>query len=697
LFQKGVNTIIGENGSGKTNLLYALRLLIDDSLPRNVRLYESDFNRTLTFWKGHWIIIQVEFEELSTSEDAQAMTIHKLGNMDEYDSTKGSYALIFRPIYAKRKELYDYSKQENKTKEGLQEILNSIELNDYERIFRGRGNIDFSLDDNYKEYVGDFDNIIFPDPDELQEDVYGTKPFGFSFYDELSCTFVKALRDVEADLRSYKDNPLLNLLRGKEKSIDIAQKQSIENKVNSLNEEISNLEEVQDISHGITDSIKQAVGETYAPNIDIKSELPSEMERLLQSLKLWVGDPDEIGYNGRIWELSLGGANLIYLSLRLLEYEKVKSVDKIANFLLIEEPEAHVHTHIQKTIFQKLNSRNTQIFITTHSTHISSVSKISSMNILSRADKQAIVFNPVNELEHIQVQALERYLDAIRTNLLFAKGVLLVEGDAEQILIPELVKKVFGVTLDELGISLVNIGSTGFENVAVLFHDKRIRKKCAIVTDLDTSILSLPADENDDTNEQKGCRNSQKSGIERRNRLNAFCKGNNWLKVFYADYTFEVDFLKTNNSHEVISLIKSQYKQQQRIEDISEKLKNTDVAVSGKEILRLADEKFGKGWFAIMLSEHINHLTYIPDYIINAIAHTSQHISDKVLFEMAKYRLKTFMEMAHQGDEIDYNSLLQAASESEKVEDRINIYKDNLPNDQLTKFINAVEINRLIG
>ena len=133
LFQKGVNTVIGENGSGKTNLLTALRLLIDDSLPRTIKFYESDFNRTLTSWKGHWIIIQVEFEELSTSEETQAMTMHKAGSMDEYDSTKGSYALIFRPRDIKRKELYDYSQQENKTKEGLQEILNSIEFYDYER------------------------------------------------------------------------------------------------------------------------------------------------------------------------------------------------------------------------------------------------------------------------------------------------------------------------------------------------------------------------------------------------------------------------------------------------------------------------------------------------------------------------------------------------------------------------------------
>jgi predicted ATP-dependent endonuclease of OLD family len=355
-----------------------------------------------------------------------------------------------------------------------------------------------------------------------------------------------------------------------------------------LNNEISNLEEVKDVSQGITDSIKQAVGETYAPNINIQSELPSEMERLLQSLKLWVGDPDESGYNGRIGELSLGGANLIYLSLKLLEYEKVKSVDKIANFLLIEEPEAHVHTHIQKTIFQKLQSHNTQIFVTTHSTHISSVCKIGAMSILSRANKQAVVFNPSNNLVPSQVQAIERYLDAIRTNLLFAKGVLLVEGDAEQILIPELVEKAFGVSLDELGISLVNIGSTGFENIAILFHDERVKKKCAIITYLDSSILLLPEDTNNDDEEKRGCRNSQKSGIERKRRLDDFCKNNSWLDVFYAKYTFEVDFLLANNSHEVISLIKEQYKRPKDHEDISNKLKDENIGVSGKEILRLA-------------------------------------------------------------------------------------------------------------
>ena len=32
LFNKGINTIIGENASGKTNLFRAIRLILDDNL-----------------------------------------------------------------------------------------------------------------------------------------------------------------------------------------------------------------------------------------------------------------------------------------------------------------------------------------------------------------------------------------------------------------------------------------------------------------------------------------------------------------------------------------------------------------------------------------------------------------------------------------------------------------------------------------
>src|SRR6185312_13327871 len=88
-FYKGVNTIIGENGSGKTNILKAIRILLDEGLPRNYRFYESDFNRSLYDWRGHWIVIQLFFEELDHGDEAQALALHHVGDAVP-DTTRGS-------------------------------------------------------------------------------------------------------------------------------------------------------------------------------------------------------------------------------------------------------------------------------------------------------------------------------------------------------------------------------------------------------------------------------------------------------------------------------------------------------------------------------------------------------------------------------------------------------------------------------
>ena len=685
-FTKGVNTIIGENGSGKTNLFHAIRILIDESMPRITRFYESDFNRSIGSWIGHWIIIQMEFSELDSSEEAQSIVMHKVGESDKVDSTKGTYSVFFRPRIDFRRSLSSLSEDEEKSKEELGKLLSSISLNDYETVFNGRGNTDFSEDDNYKKFVGDFDSIVFPDPDEEQTDVYDIKMYGLSIPNEFACTFAKALRDVEADLRSYRDNPLLNLLRDKEKNIAIDKKTEIEKQVEDLNTNISELDEVKGVSSGITQSVKEAVGETYAPNVNIKSELPSEMEKLLQSLKLWVGDSDEEGHEGRLWELSLGGANLIYLSLKLLEFERVKRQNKIANFILIEEPEAHIHTHIQKTLFQNLKQQNTQIFISTHSTHISSVSQISSMNILGRGKQIAEVYNPSNQLTKKERTRLERYLDASRTNLLFAKGVILVEGDAEQILLPILVKNVLGVSLDEIGISLINIGSTGFANVAKLFHSDRVRRNCSILTDNDVSIVQLPKDSSEDSEYEKGCRNSELSGIDRKEKLDVFCKENLWITPFYAKHTFEVDFLIANNSHEIIETIKKEYKRETDIKRIQKLLENKDVAIAGKEILRLA-EKFGKGWFAIMVSENVDNITVIPEYILNAIAFACPNISNDTFRSIARYRLSSLIKRTFEGDENDYTQLLKELNDFESNSKALEFFKEKMSEDVLTKLI----------
>lgn len=680
-----MNTLIGENGSGKTNAFYAMRLLIDDSLSRRaIQLRETDFNRALGDWKGHWIIISLDFEELDTSEGCQIIR-HNVGHMTA--ENKGTYTLIYRPKKEIRQKLYDLSEEED-PEEDLEEFIDSITIEQYESIFTGRSTGDFSDNQVYEDIVGDFENQDFPDPDEEDTSIIGVKVS--NLHNEVSCTFAKALRDVVADLRGYRDNPLLGLLRGSEKNIEVEDAQKIIDGVAGLNKDISELDEITRISEGIQRTLHTTVGYTYSPEIGIKSALPEEIEKLLQRLSLRVGDAFDGDYQGDLTELSLGAANLIFLSLKMLEYEFKIASDRVAHFLLIEEPEAHIHTHIQMTLFEKYVYEKTQVIVSTHSTHVSSASKIRSVNILSKGFQEAYVFQPSLGLEKTDCERIERYLDAVRSTLLFAKGIMIVEGDAEMILIPSMVKEVFGISLDELGVSLINMSSTVFQNIAIIFHDDRIQRHCAIVTDLDKSIYKLPDDPEDDKTDRKKSRTSEIAGEQRREKLDKFCDGNKWVNAYYANYTFEIDFLLSDNSRELINTLNDIYKRKTNIERLSKLLKHEDIEVSGKEVLRLA-EKEGKGWFALMISENVYSDTFIPDYILQALAFASfAIINDSTLQSMGLFRI---------GDrkaDSEFEPVYADISNLKKLpaNEFIDRYTKALPEDQLTTFINFIKEER---
>ena len=165
-FNKGVNTIIGENSAGKSNVLYALRLLLDDNLPLSAtKLIESDFNSLLSEkWKGHWIILKITFSDLD-NDVTDSLITHNTQNIEQEDG-KGTFTFYFRPKDAIRKELYSYSQQIEILKSSNQDVeevqkslnnfINQITLNDYEAVYTSRGSADFTNVEQYNEIVGDF-------------------------------------------------------------------------------------------------------------------------------------------------------------------------------------------------------------------------------------------------------------------------------------------------------------------------------------------------------------------------------------------------------------------------------------------------------------------------------------------------------------------------------------------------------------
>ena len=183
---------------------------------------------------------------------------------------------------------------------------------------------------------------------------------------------------------------------------------------------------------------------------------------------------------------------------------------------------------------------------------------------------------------------MARYLDAVRSTLLFAKGVLLVKGDAEQIMIPAMLRAVFGLSPDELGFSVISMSSAFFDHIAVVFAEDRIRRPCAIVTDADEPLIDLPENAEDDTGEQAHARAAQLAGEARTRSLQLLARANPWIECFLAKHTFEVDFIGATNDRETVRALDTIYADAAAKSRSKKRLESADLRVAGREILRLA-------------------------------------------------------------------------------------------------------------
>lgn len=606
LFQKGVNVIIGENDSGKTNLMQAIRLVLDKRMDWHEReISEKMFSESLDNWQGHIIIISLRFAELDTQKEEEAVLRYISGNKDN----EGSLTWFCIPNTETRKGLAECNNAYD-----LNEKRKTLTINDYISIITCGAYVDF-LDDNiYKNIVGDFLNGECKLTEKLNESYYGYEgKSGFSGIDFIKnklidFTYIGALRDAVNDLKQQY-NPLMTMLRQIETKISDVDKQKVGKLIENVNDTIGAVNEIKKLSLGINDKILESVGNTYAPDIILKSELSGDIKDIFRKLKIKSKHNKEFDLD----TIGLGSTNIIYIALKLMEYSYVKEMENLKTkyfLLLFEEPEAHLHKHVQMSLFEKTGlevAEGIQVLMTTHSDNLSAASKISCMNIISKQSSGSKVMQPYIGLEKEDIFHIERYLDVKRSELLFSKSVILVEGDAEEILIPVMVRKCLGVSLDELGISLINIGSIGFENIYKLFHDLRINKKCAIISDLDT-----PIDFSD-----KGQNNAYKRGKERKKKIDEESDNNKWVKGFFGEYTFEIEIVKGNEEY-IDALIDKTYSKDSTCKDKKKDIRNDKVEVYGDVVLKMASAN-KKGWNALMLSELIDEKCCIPEYIQNAL------------------------------------------------------------------------------
>lgn len=445
-FHKNFNLLIGENDSGKSAIIDAIHFTLGTVSSENLKITEGDFYVDEQGNSSSEMKIECIFADLTETEAGIFLEWLSFNEVNEYE-------LIIR-LTAKK-------------------IKNEIVGEKIEKFVKaGPANADVRLEGSAKELI--------------------------------KATYLKPLRDAKNELRPGFKSRLAQILKSYSAfKIPSEGSHELENIVGETNQQIGRyftkpIDDktiIGEISNYLDEffNLPTTGKETYKPKFEVA---PAKLSDILRKLSLDLDDQVS----------GLGSLNLLFIAAELLLLND--GIEMGSNLTLIEEIEAHLHPQAQLRLIKYLQKSlegsseyKGQFILSTHSTTLTASTSLE--HIILIHDNKAYPMGPSNtSLEEEDYEFLQRFLDATKANLFFAKGVIFVEGDAENLLLPALAELI-DRPLHRYGVSIVNIGNTAFKRYAKIFSRSKkwindgystLKMPVSIITDVDVRPVEFYKD-----------------------------------------------------------------------------------------------------------------------------------------------------------------------------------------------------------